>query len=458
MGPVNIILAVLCAVLIILALVLYRRFLYWKFKSSEWETAAQNYQTQIAELQVKVFAGETQNQTWQSKFFQAEAQAQSLERMSQQMKDSFQALAHQTLEGQTKQFLELAQQTLSKHTELAQMDLSQRQTNIDAMLTPLKQTLESVQKQTAEMEKERQKSYNSVANELQRVVSSSQQLSLETRSLKDALKKPHIRGRWGEVQLRNCVELAGMSEFADVTFQDLNTVDDGRTLIPDMTVKMPGGRIVIVDAKTPLDGFIASLEATTEEQRNMEMKRHGMQVKEHVKKLSQKAYNEHLANSADFTVMFLPNESFLYAALETQADLIEFALEKKILIATPPTFVGLLKVVRYGWNEDRLAKTAEQISEVGRELHKRVVDFVETFLAIGKSLDTAQNKYDEGLKRLNSRVIVQAKKMEKLGAKSAKNLPDTMIEEDDDEGTPLLSGTSDTTENGSSDVNADANL
>jgi DNA recombination protein RmuC len=453
MDALSLILAAVCAVLIVVAAVLYRRFLFWKFKSAEWETTAQTSQAQMQSLEEKISAAETQNQTWQTKFFQAEAQAQSLERMTQQMKDSFQALAHQTLEGQTKQFLELAQQTLSKHTELAQMDLTQRQSNIDAMLTPLKQTLESVQKQTAEMEKERQKSYNSVEAELQRVISSSQQLSLETRSLKDALKKPHIRGRWGEVQLKNCVELAGMSEFADVTFQDLNTIDEGRTLIPDMTVKMPGGRIVIVDAKTPLDGFIASLEATTDEQRGLEMKRHGSQVKDHVKKLSQKAYNEHLADSADFTVMFLPNESFLYAALETQPDLIEFALEKKILIATPPTFVGLLKVVRYGWNEDRLAKTAEQISTVGRELHHRLVKFVETFLSIGKSLDAAKNKYDEGLKTLNSRVIVQGKRMEKLGAKSAKALPDLLTGETDEEDsedseTALLS-------DGSSD---DANL
>jgi len=381
------------------------------------------------------------------KYYSAQARAQSLEseliakkdsilEISTQMKDTFQALAHQTLEGQSKQFLDLAQSTLARHTDLAQKDLLQRQTSIDALLNPLRQTLETVQKQTAEIEKERQKSYTTVENELRRVIESSQNLSQETRSLKDALKKPHIRGRWGEVQLKNCVELAGMSEFADVTFQDVNTLDEGR-LIPDMTVKMPGGRIVIVDAKTPLDGFIASLEATTEDEKNIQMKRHGLQVKDHVKKLSQKAYNEHLTNSADFTVMFLPNESFLYAALETQSDLIEFALDKKILIATPPTFVGLLKVIRYGWNEDRLAKTAETVRDIGRELHKRLVDFTETYVAIGKSLDSAKDRYDEGFKRLNSRLAVQARKMEKLGVKGSKSLPEELAHDTDDE-PPLL--------------------
>lgn len=441
MTSTNLVLALFAAVLTIVALVLYRRFLQIQFRNKELENNLTVQQTQNQELLSKVSTLENLNSTLQNKFYQADAQAQLQEKMMLSMKESFQSLAHQTLEGQTKQFLELAQQTMSKHTELAQMDLSKRQEGIDALLTPLRQTLESVQKQTTEMEKERQKSYTQVESELRNVVAYSQQLSQETRSLKDALKKPHIRGRWGEVQLKNCVELAGMSEFADVTFQDLNTLEDG-TLIPDMTVKMPGGRIVIVDAKTPLDGFIASLESTTDEQKALEMRRHGQQVKDHVKKLSQKAYNEHLAESADFTVMFLPNESFLYAALETQPDLIEFALEKKILIATPPTFVGLLKVVRYGWNEDRLAKTAEQIRDVGRELHKRVVDFVETFLSIGKNIDAAKNKYDEGLKRLNSRVIVQAKKMEKLGAKSNKALPELLDAEDEDGETAQLTGAS----------------
>jgi DNA recombination protein RmuC len=346
--------------------------------------------------------------------------------MTSQMRESFQSLAHQTLDAQSRQFLDLAQQTLSQQTEVAKNDLEKRQISIDNIVSPLQKTLESLQKHTQDIEKERQRSYSQVENELRRVVENSAQLSQETRALKNALKKPHVRGRWGEVQLRNCVELAGMSEFADVQFQDVSTLDDGQKLIPDMTVKMPGGRIVIVDAKTPIDAFIASLEATSEEEKNLEMKRHGLQVKEHIKKLSLKSYNEQLKDTADFTVMFLPNESFLYAALETQPDIVEFAIEKKILIATPPTFVGLLKVIRYGWNEERLAANAEKIRDVGRELHKRAVEFVETYISVGKYLGLASDKYDEGLKRLNQRFMIQARKMEELGAKSTKELPETM--------------------------------
>lgn len=351
-----------------------------------------------------------------------EQQNQKLISFKDEMKSTFENIANETLKGSNQEFLKLAEIAFSKHQQSAEHDLEKKKTEIDNIVNPLKESLQQFHKEVTTMEKERQRSYALVENEIKRVIESSGELSKETRALKDALKKPHVRGRWGEVQLKNCVELAGMSEYADVTFQDVND-EDGKRLIPDLTVKMPGGRTVIVDAKTPIDAFLASLEATTDEEKNAEMIRHGKQVKEHIKKLGQKSYGEVLPDSADFTVMFLPNESFLYAALETQPDLVEYALEKKILVATPPTFVGLLKVIRYGWNEDKLTKNAEEISRIGRELHKRVSDFMDAYFDIGKSLKTAQDKYDVGLKRLNNRVLVQAKKMESLGAKSHKELP-----------------------------------
>lgn len=340
----------------------------------------------------------------------------------EEMKSTFESVATDALNGSNKEFLKMAELTLSKQQQSAEHKLDKKKTEIDNIINPLKESLFRFQNEVSTMEKERQRSYAVVENEIKKVIENSAELSKETRALKDALKKPHVRGRWGEIQLKNCVELAGMSEFSDVTFQDYSD-EDGTRLIPDLTVKMPGGRNVVVDAKTPIDAFLASLEATTDKQRNLEMVRHGKQVKEHIKKLGQKAYGQVLKDSADFTVMFLPNESFLYAALETQPDLVEYAMEKKILVATPPTFVGLLKVIRFGWNEDKLTKNAEEISLIGKELHKRISDFLEVYFDIGKSLKMAQDKYDVGLKRLNSRVIVQAKKMESLGAKSHKELP-----------------------------------
>jgi DNA recombination protein RmuC len=352
-----------------------------------------------------------------------EQEKQTLADAKTQLVDSFKSLAASALEGNNRQFLELAKSTLAKETESAKGEFEKRQQAIDGLLKPLQETLVQYKTQSQDMERERQRSYANVEAELKRVIETGIQLSSQTAALKDALKRPHVRGRWGEVQLRNCIELAGMSEYADVQFQDVNTDDEGTRLIPDMTVRMPGGRIVVVDAKTPIDAFVSSLDSVTEELRAAEMLRHGRHVKDHIKKLSAKAYNENLKETPDFTVMFLPNESFLYAALESQPDLVEYALQKKILVTTPPTLIGLLKVIRYGWNEEKLAQNALAISEAGVKLHKRLVDFVEAFESIGKHLDKARSEYETGLRRLHSQVLPHARKMETLGAKSNKELP-----------------------------------
>lgn len=359
---------------------------------------------------------------FENKTAELKAQEEKNHHIRTEMKTIFEQAAQEVLKGSNQEFLKMAELTLSKHQQQAIHSFDFKKTEIDNVVGPLKESLSQFYKEVSNMEKERQRSYALVESEIKKVVENSATLSKETRALKDALKKPHIRGRWGEVQLKNCVELAGMSEFSDVTYQDINE-SEGKKLIPDMTVKMPGGRVVIVDAKTPIDAFLESLEASSEENKNREMVRHGKQVKEHVIKLGRKSYGDHLEDSADFTVMFLPNESFLYAALETQPDLVEFALDKQILIATPPTFIGLLKVVRFGWNEQRLSENAEAISKIGKELHKRVGDFLDSYLEIGKNLKNAQDSYDVGLKRLNSRIVSQVRKMEKLGAKSHKELP-----------------------------------
>lgn len=316
------------------------------------------------------------------------------------MQETFKGLAASALESSMGQFFNLAQSTFN----------------------PMNEALNQYQQQLGLLEKDRVRAFQSIDTELKRVTEAQLALSKETGALKDALKKPHVRGRWGEVQLKNCIELAGMSEHADVSFQDFTTDDEGARHIPDMIVRMPGGRRVIVDAKTPIDAFLNSLEAPTEEIRKTEMLRHGKHVKEHVKKLSARAYTDVVKESADFTVMFLPNESFLYAALEAEPDIVEFALQKKVLITTPPTLIGLLKVIRYGWNEQKLAENAMKISEAGNELHKRLVDFIDSFMNVGKHLDKARDEFEKGKMRLESRVLVQARRFETLGAKSNKTL------------------------------------
>ena len=345
------------------------------------------------------------------------------DQIKSELKESFSNVASSSLQSSTKHLLEIAEATFKKQSEMQIMDFDQKQRNIKQLMEPVSEALAQYQKQVSEMEKERHRAFTTLDLEMKRMAAMGSQLSKETTALKDALKKPHIRGRWGEVQLKNCIDLAGMSEYADVSFQ--TSVDvDGDRLVPDMVVRMPEGRQVVVDAKTPLDAFLNSLEANTEEERAVEMARHGRHIKEHVRKLSQKAYGEALEGSADFTVMFLPNESFLYAALEVEPDLVEFALDKKILIATPPTLVGLLKVIRFGWSEKRLAENAEKISKEGIELHKRLADFIEGYETVGKHLQKAMDEYSKGKTRLQSRVLVQAKRFEALGVRSNKSLPE----------------------------------
>ncbi|RME16669.1 MAG: DNA recombination protein RmuC [Bdellovibrio sp.] len=360
---------------------------------------------------------EAQNQALQQ---QLEDRERTQENILNLLELKFGDMAQKALEGSNQQFLNLAKAFLEKEQVQSQHLLDQKAQSISQLIEPLKEQLHQYHQYINLLEKERQKSYVTVENELKRVAELNAKLTEETAALKNALKKPHVRGRWGELQLKSCIEIAGMSEYADVTFQ--NTSEDG-AFRPDMTVRMPGGRVVIVDAKTPLDAFMSALEAPNEELRKAEMARHGKHIKEHIRKLSSKDYAEQFKNSADFTVLFLPNESFLYAALEAEPDIIEYALERKILIASPPTLIGLLKVIRYGWNEERLAENAQKISEAGKELHKRVCDFMDAYLQVGKSLEKAKTEYDKGFSRLKSRVLVQAKKLENMGAKSKKDLP-----------------------------------
>jgi DNA recombination protein RmuC len=360
--------------------------------------------------------------TAREKARQLEENLQAQQQSQAAISEAFKGIAATALESSMGQFLNLAQNTFQQASELSKLDSDQRHKAMDAMIKPIAESLERQQAEARRQELERQKAFQSIDAELKRVAEGSQHLAKETTALKDALKKPHVRGRWGEVQLRNCIELAGMSEYSDVSFQHFSTDEEGARHIPDMIVRMPGGRRVIVDAKTPIDAFLNSLEAANEQQRAAEMARHGRHVKEHVKRLSTRAYTEAVGDSADFTVLFLPNESFLYAALEVEPDIVEFALERKVLIATPPTLIGLLKVIRFGWSEQRMAENAQRISEMGIDLHKRLCDFVDTYVAVGKYLDKARDEYAKGASRLESRVLVQARRFEALGAKSNKTL------------------------------------
>jgi len=371
---------------------------------------------------------QTEAATLREKARMLEANIVAQAQVKSELNEAFKGLASSALESSMGQFLNLAQSTFERANEMHKMDSEQRHKAMDSLIKPVSEALHRYQEQTQMLEKDRARAFQTIDSELKKVSEAHLHLAKETTALKDALKKPHVRGRWGEVQLRNCIELAGMSEYADVSFQDFTSDEEGARHIPDMIVRMPGGRRVIVDAKTPIDAFLNSLEASTEEMRTAEMVRHGKHVKEHVKRLAARGYTEVVKDSADFTVLFLPNESFLYAALEVEPDIVEFALQKKVLIATPPTLIGLLKVIRFGWSEQKLAENAQRISEMGQELHKRICDFSDSYVNVGKYIDKAKDEYEKGRARLESRLLVQARKFEALGAKSNKTLLDAPAE------------------------------
>lgn len=339
-----------------------------------------------------------------------ERREKQLESDESRIRDTIQVLAQNVVDQNSEAFLKKAE---------ARMELHQR--TFEGTLLPLKESLKRIDEQAQTLESARQKAFGEIAKGLENVVASAQTVAREAGGLKDALKKPHVRGRWGEAQLQNCMELAGMSEHCDITFQESFDVEDGR-LIPDMTVKMPGGRLIVVDAKTPREAFDEYIEAADDETRKAALLRHGRQVLSHVESLAKKDYGTKKDHSPDFVVMFLPNESFLYAALEGQPNLVEAALAKRILIASPPTLVGLLKVVRYGWTETRLADDAQKIAKEGATLHKRISAVFANFATLGKNLDNARSAFDAAQYNMNSRVLVSARRLEALGASSGKSV------------------------------------
>lgn len=255
------------------------------------------------------------------------------------------------------------------------------------------------------------------------MASGQQNLRDETANLISALRRPEVRGRWGEIQLKRVAELAGMKENYDYKTQVTVRGEDGDRLRPDMVVTLPRGRSIVVDAKTPMNAYLDSMEADDDEVRRQCLNRHVQQVEDKVKELAAKGYVEQFSSAVDFIVLFIPGEAFLQAAVQVKPDLIERAMEKKVVIATPSTLISLFWAVQMGWNEERLAENAKRISEAGIELHKRLCTALEHLKTLGDRLDKVVSAYDGFVGSIERQVLPSARKMEGLGAKSTKVLP-----------------------------------
>ncbi len=351
------------------------------------------------------------------------ARVEELEKVSVEIEQKFTALATDVLGKNSESFLTLAAERFDKHKETAERDLGERQKAIETLLKPIGEGLVRFTDKMGEIERVREGAYRAVTEQVRNLAAGQTDLRSETGRLVRALRQPKTRGRWGEYQLRNVLEMAGMTEHVD--FVSERTIDseteDGAAvrLRPDAVVRLPGGKSIIVDAKTPLDAYLAAAETDDDAARTTHIERHARQVAGHVRALASKEYWKELPVTPDFVAMFVPGEAFFAAAIENDPELFERAVKDRVLICTPTTFIALIKAIAYGWQQQKLAESTQAVADLGRDLFQRIKTFASHVDHLGQALRQAVTHYNNGVGSLEGRLLPAARKFEALGVAPA---------------------------------------
>ena len=364
-----------------------------------------------------------------------------LEQARDSLKDAFAAVSSDLLAQNNARFLDLAKEKFGELQTIAVTDLAGRQNAIDELVKPLRESLTRVDATLHEVDRERASSHAALAEQIKSLALAQYALQSETGRLARALRSPNIRGQWGELQLRRVLEAAGMLEGHHFDIKESVHGDEGR-LTPDVVIKLPGGKNVVVDAKVALTAFLDALECDDEAAHAAKLRDHARQVKDHIVRLGNKAYWAHFQPAPDIVVMFVPGEALLSAALQADGGLLEFSMAKGVMLASPLTLIALLRAIAYGWQQEKIARNALEISDLGRQLYDRIAKLAEHWEGVGKSLGKAVAAYNGAVGTLESRVLVTARRLKDKGVAAGEELPD--IEAIDETpralGAPALTG------------------
>jgi DNA recombination protein RmuC len=340
-----------------------------------------------------------------------------------QLKESFSALSKHALDANNESFLQLAQQKLGMFETQAHANLSAKEKAIENLLKPVNEALRKTEKQITDIEKERKQAYGTITEQLKQVTVAQQGLQSETEQLVRALRRPEVRGQWGELTLKRLAELAGMVNHCDFEEQAHVEVKDGKNLRPDMIVRMPEHRELIVDAKTPLDAYLNAIQSNDANERETHLKHHARKVRDRMKELASKSYWEQFKQSPDFVILFIPGEQFLTSALDYDDKLLEDAFSNRVILATPTTLVALLRSVAYGWQQARISENAEHIRDLAQDLYKRLNTFTSHLQKVGKNLDDSVSNYNKAIGSLERQVLPGARKFTELGVHAKEDIP-----------------------------------